>query len=281
MTQKRVAAIHDISGFGKCSLTVALPILSAAGIETAVIPTAVLSTHTGGFSDYTFCDLTDQLLPIAQHWRRLGLHFDGVYTGYLGSARQIDLVLQAFDLLRGADTMLLVDPAMADGGRLYAGFADDFPRQMRRLAQRADLLVPNITEACLLTDTPYRDGPYRKEYIETLLQKLAALGAAQVVLTGVFFDREQLGAAAYTAATGEIHYALTHRMDGFYHGTGDVFASALLAAVQNGFTLSEAADIAAEFTAGAISRTRAAGIDLRFGVQFEPELPWLIQRLGL
>ncbi|MBQ2274997.1 MAG: pyridoxal kinase, partial [Clostridia bacterium] len=131
--QKRVAAIHDISGFGKCSLTVALPIISAAGSECAVIPTAVLSTHTGGFKDFTFRDLTEDILPIAEHWRREGICFDAIYTGYLGSFEQIDLVCKVIDILRDENTLVVVDPVMADHGKLYPIFPDNFPDGMKKL----------------------------------------------------------------------------------------------------------------------------------------------------
>ncbi|MDR3209479.1 MAG: bifunctional hydroxymethylpyrimidine kinase/phosphomethylpyrimidine kinase, partial [Oscillospiraceae bacterium] len=164
MTQKRVAAIHDISCFGKCSLTVALPILSAAGIECAVLPTAVLSTHTGGFSGYTYRDLTDDLLPIWRHWQTLGLRFDAAYSGYLGSEAQLEIVAEIFDRLRAQDSLIIADPVMADDGRLYASFAPTFPDGMRALCTRADIILPNMTEAALLLGEPYREGPYTREY---------------------------------------------------------------------------------------------------------------------
>src|SRR5690554_2258065 len=195
--QRRVAAIHDISCFGRCSLTVALPIISSAGIECAVIPTAVLSTHTGGIDGYTFHDLTDEIMPIARHWNQLNLQFDAIYTGYLGSFEQLDIVSSLFSLLGSADTLKVVDPVMADNGELYKSFSSDFPKGMRELCAKADIIIPNITEAVFMLDEPYQEGPYTKDYIESLLKRLSDIGTKQIVLTGVHFDGEQLGAAAY------------------------------------------------------------------------------------
>lgn len=278
MEQKRVAAIHDISCFGRCSLTVALPILSAAGIETSVIPTAVLSTHTGGFEGYTFRDLTEDILPVAAHWQTLGLRFDAVYTGFLGSFEQLDIVSKVIDGLRDADTLVLVDPVMADGGALYSTFPENFPKGMRVLCAKADVIVPNITEAALLTGQTYREGPYEPAYIEGLLSRLGELGAARVVLTGVYFDDQRLGAAVWDGK-GCVEYAVAQRIPGFYHGTGDVFGSALLSGLLTEHTTLQSAQIAAEFTAGSILRTRDAGTDVRFGVNFEAGLAELAARL--
>lgn len=274
--QKRVAAIHDISGFGKCSLTVALPILSAAGIETACMPTAVLSTHTGGIEGFTYRDLTDDILPFANHWKSLGLHFDSIYTGFLGSFEQIDIVSDVIDMLKSEDTLVLIDPVMADHGELYKIFGPDFPQGMKKISAKADLLIPNITEACLMTGYEYKNGPYDKEYIEGLLAALETVCAKKIVLTGVYFDEKKLGAAAYDVQSGKISYAFTDRVDGFYHGTGDVFGSALLAGILNKKTLHDSMQIAVDFTAKAIARTKAAGTDIRFGVDFEHELGGLI-----
>lgn len=269
--QKRVAAIHDISCFGKCSLTVALPIISAAGIETSVIPTAVLSTHTGGFSGYTFRDLTDDILPVAEHWKGLGLNFDAVYTGYLGSFKQLELVSEIIGLLKAPETHIIVDPVMADNGRLYSSFPENFPEGMKKLCALADVVVPNITEASLLLGLPYVEGPYTREYIEGLLRGLLGLGSKAAVLTGVSFEEGLLGAACIDVS-GSISYAFTERIEGSYHGTGDVFASALTAALLKSLRLEKAIKIAAEFTVAAIKRTRAAGTDIRYGVNFEAGL---------
>lgn len=279
--QKRVAAIHDISCFGKCSLTVALPVISAMGAEVSVIPTAVLSTHTGGFSGYTFRDLTDDILPVACHWKGLGLHFDAIYTGYLGSFRQIDIVLEAIDALKGEGTLVSVDPVMADNGRLYANFPEDFPAGMRRLCAKADLIVPNLTEAALLLDEPYREGHMEWQEIEELMRRLSALGPRRVVLTGVSFDGDGLGAAYYDADAGMSGAHLAPRVEGYYHGTGDLFASVLVGALMAGRSLLDAVRLSVDFTAASIRRTAEAGTDRRFGVNFEAGLAGLGAAVGL
>ena len=279
MQQNRVAAIHDISGFGKCSLTVALPILSAAGIETAVMPTAVLSTHTGGIVGYTYRDLTEDMRPFAAHWKTLGIHFDAIYSGYLGSAEQIEIVEDFIRDFRKDGSVALVDPAMADYGQMYPLFDKAFAKRMASLCAMADIVVPNITEACFMLDEPYKEGPYDKAYIECLLHRLADMGPSKVVLTGVYFDEENIGAASYERDTGAISYAMAGRIEGMYHGTGDIYASALLAAYLRGKTLAESAQIAVDFVCGSIERTREAGTDMRYGVNFEMGLGKLLQEI--
>jgi pyridoxine kinase len=278
---KRVAAIHDISGFGKCSLTVALPILSAAGVETTVLPTAVLSTHTGGFTDFTYRDLTEDIAPITAHWKSLDIQFDAIYTGFLGSFEQLELVTRFFEAFKTEDTVILVDPVMADNGELYKIFSPEFALGMCKLCQKADIIVPNLTEAALLVGEKYTPGPYTEAYIENLLKKLIALGPKKIVLTGVFFNDEELGAATYDAATGEVAYSFEKRIPGYYHGTGDVFGSALLSALLNDFSLNESAAIAVRFTTSAIRKTAAAGTDIRFGVNFEHSIPEFLKDLHL
>ena len=282
LQQKRVAAIHDISGVGKCSLTVALPIISAAGVECSVLPTAVLSTHTGGFTGFTYRDLTADILPIVEHWQSLKLHFDAIYTGFLGSFEQIELVGQAFDRLAGLDTLIAVDPVMADNGQLYTIFDADFPPAMRRLCERAQLIMPNLTEAAFMLGEPYQEGPYTKDYIEGLLRRLAAaIPAENIVCTGVYFDDVQLGAAAYNRTADRVDYILGRKIPGSYHGTGDVFGSALIGALMRGKPLADACRIAIDFTIAGIDWTHQAGTELRYGVNFEANLPGYIQALGL
>lgn len=279
--QKRVAAIHDLSGFGKCSLTVALPILSAAGIETSALPTAILSTHTGGISGYTYCDLTEDMRPVMKHWKSLDIKFDAIYTGFLGSFEQLDIVKDFFDAFRQEDNLILVDPVMGDNGELYTVFTREFAAGMRMLCQKADIIVPNLTEAALLLDEPFHPGPYTHAYIESLLRKLGALGPQKVVLTGVYFKEDELGAATYDRTTDTIDYVFTQKIPGYYHGTGDVFASALLSALLNDFSLIDAAAIAVHFTTDSIRRTYKAKTDYRFGVNFEQSFPDFLKELKL
>ena len=279
--QKRVAAIHDLSGFGKCSLTVALPILSAAGIETSALPTAILSTHTGGISGYTYHDLTEDMRPVMKHWKSLDIKFDAIYTGFLGSFEQLDIVKEFFDAFRQEDNLILVDPVMGDNGELYTVFTREFAAGMRMLCQKADIIVPNLTEAALLLDEPFHPGPYTHAYIESLLRKLGALGPQKVVLTGVYFKEDELGAATYDRTTDTIDYVFTQKIPGYCHRTGDVFASALLSALLNDFSLIDAAAIAVHFTTDSIRRTYKAKTDYRFGVNFEQSFPDFLKELKL
>jgi len=278
--QKNILAVHDISCVGKCSLTVALPILSAAGCTVSVLPTAVLSTHTGGFQGFTFRDLTCDIPGILAHWKKLGLRFDAVYTGYLGSFEQLRLVSRLIDEFRAPGAPVCVDPVMADNGRLYASFGADFPPGMAALCRKADLILPNRTEAALLLDEPYREGTQSREETERTLRRLAALGPRRVVMTGVSFSPEKTGCAVYDRETDRTGYAFSEKIEGIYHGTGDVFASALIGALANGIPLLSAAEAAVKLTGDAIARTHRAGTDVRYGVNFEEGLAAYAVRLS-
>jgi pyridoxine kinase len=279
-SQKRVITIQDISCIGKCSLTVALPILSAAGVETSILPTAILSTHTGGFTGYTFRDLTSDVEPIAAHWKSLAIKTDAIYTGYLGSQQQQQLMATFFSEFKHENTLVLVDPAMADQGKLYPAFDQAFALGMRDLCAQADIIVPNLTEATLMLERTYPGDSYDQAYIEETLRALSALGPRQVVITGVSFEDGKLGAAAYDATSDSFVYYFTRRVEGYYHGTGDIYSSTLLAALLNKKPLNEAIMIACEFTVGAIERTHAAATDPKYGVDFEHEIPHLIELLA-
>ncbi|MFU0831746.1 MAG: pyridoxal kinase [Oscillospiraceae bacterium] len=278
--QKNILAVHDISCVGKCSLTVALPILSAAGCTVSVLPTAVLSTHTGGFTGFTFRDLTEDIPNIIDHWKTLGIKFDAIYTGYLGSFEQLRLVSQLIDEFRTPETLVCVDPVMADNGRLYSSFSTDFPKGMGQLCRNADLILPNRTEAALLLGDPYDDGPQNKKQTEELLRRLSQLGPRQVVLTGVAFHPGETGCAAYDRTADRFSFSFAPQVEGNYHGTGDVFASALIGGLMRGFSLEQSAEEAVRFTQSAIVRTHKAGTDVRFGVNFEEGLPAYTQKLN-
>ena len=269
---KRVAAIHDISGVGKCSLTVALPIISAAGIECSVLPTAVLSTHTGGFSGFTFRDLTDDMRPIAAHWQKEGIKFDAFYSGYLGSLAQIDIVRDIFEMFRSADTLVMVDPVMADDGKLYSLFTMDHVKGMAKLCGHADIIVPNRTEAAFMLGREYKGGSMTTAEVDELLHALAGLGAKKTVLTGIHFGDDDLGAACHDVATGQIDYVMDKRIAGMYHGSGDVFASFLLGALLKGRELAAATRLAVDYTCASIKLTAADGTGPRMGVRFESVL---------
>ncbi|MCD7774989.1 MAG: pyridoxamine kinase, partial [Clostridiales bacterium] len=185
--QKSAALIHDISGLGKCSLTAAIPVLSAAGVSVGVLPTAVLSTQTGGLNEYTYRDLTDDMRPIMSHWKKIGIKFDAVYSGFLGSPEQTSIVADFIDTFKKDNgSFFLCDPAMADNGKLYDTFDNSFVASMRELCKKADIIVPNLTEAALLLNREYKEPPYDKSFIENLLKSLSSeLSVPNVVLTGV------------------------------------------------------------------------------------------------
>lgn len=279
MHQKRVAAIHDISGMGKCSLTVAIPILSVAGLECSSLPTAVLSNHTGGFKGFTFRDLTSDILPIVSRWKEEGFNFDAIYSGYLGSMEQIDILIRSIDMLSNKNTLVIIDPVMGDNGSLYKSFSPEFPQKMTQLCKIADVITPNMTEATLLLGEKYVKGPYTKEYIESILVRLGKFCRKTVVLTGVAFDDKSLGAAALDVATGKISYSFNKCIDGMHHGTGDIFSSVLVAALVLGRSVQTAIDAAVKFTYKAIENT--IGFDeLWYGVNFEGVLSELPHLLG-
>lgn len=264
---KRAVTIQDISCFGKCSLTVALPVISAMGIETAVIPTAVLSTHTGGFEGYTFRDLTGDIPQIAAHWQKLGLGFDAIYTGYLGSPAQVQIVSDFFDAFGRDDNFIVVDPVMGDAGRLYAGFTDELVSGMRRLCAKADYIIPNMTEASLLLDMPYNEDT-DEAASKDILRRLAELGCKYPVLTGVRRGDEH-GALAYNSVSGEFTGSFCRHIDRQLHGTGDIFASVFTGAVTLGKDLGEAVELAVRFTSDCIRATLPHADEVWYGSCFE------------
>lgn len=275
MTYNRILTIQDISCVGQCSLTVALPILSACGIETCVLPSAVLSTHTSGFSGFTCRDLTEDIPSIRAHWEKEGITFSAIYTGYLGSTKQIDYVKEIIDSRLKEGGLTVIDPAMADNGKLYPAFDGEFVQAMKKLCASADIILPNITEACFLTDIPYQTE-YGKDYILKLLDKLIDIGAKKVVLTGVSYSPDTTGVVVYEK--GEYAYYEHRRIPKGCHGTGDVYASAFVGALVRGRTIYDAAQIAADYTVKCIENT-LDDPDHWYGVKFETALPDLIKTI--
>lgn len=275
MDYKRILTIQDISCVGQCSLTVALPILSACGLETAILPSAVLSTHSVGFRDFTFRDLTEDIPAIEHHWQQEGIRFQAVYTGYLGSARQIEMVQDICQNLLVPGGKKIVDPAMADRGELYPVFDMDFVQEMKKLVGKGDIVLPNITEASLLTDTEYREE-YDEEYICGLVDGIHRLGAGTVVLTGVSYDAHSTG--VLVSEQGKQTYYRHELLNRGCHGTGDVYASSFVGAYMHGKTVPEAARIAADYTLACIKNT-LDDPDHWYGVKFEPLLGELIDAL--
>lgn len=268
MDFKRILTIQDISCVGQCSLTVALPIVSACGVETSVLPTAVLSTHTGGFTGFTFRDLTDDIPGIQKHWQKEGITFDAIYTGYLGSTKQVAYVAEVLDTMGSERSVKIVDPAMADGGKLYYGFDDEFVAAMRTLIPRADYLLPNITEACFLAGVPFEER-HDRPFCEMLIKKLYDMGAKNVILTGESFTEGMTGFISYD---GESFCDYAHeRIARGCHGTGDIYASAFTGALMNGKDAYTSAKIAADFVVEAIKCSQADP-DHTYGARFEPVL---------
>ena len=272
---KRIVSIQDISDLGKCSLTAALPVISALGVECAVLPTAVLSTHTM-FKGFTFHDLTDEMEPVARHWKEQGIKYDAVYTGYLGSYRQIEIVKQFFaDFGEGAK--IIVDPAMADNGKLYTGFTPEFALKMAELCKGADVVLPNITEACFMLGKEYKEE-YDREYILDLLYGLKALGAKDCVITGVSFEKGTLGAMKLDSATGETFEYYTVRQPENFHGTGDLFSAAVVGGIMRGMSVDNALKLACDFICESIRLTIAEEGHNTYGVNFEQAIPYLLKR---
>ena len=275
---KRLVSIQDISCIGKCSLTVALPIVSAAGVETAVMPTAVLSTHTA-FKGFTFRDLTGDLRAIAEHWKREKIRFDAIYTGYLGSFEQIEIVLEFIRDFRTPETLVFVDPAMGDNGQLYVGFDQAFAREMGRLCDQADVIVPNLTEAAAMLGIPYPGDDCPRAEQEAILRRLCERGAGQALLTGAPEGQDRLGVLALDGRTGAFSSYYRDRIPQNFHGTGDVFASACAGALVRGATLPEAMKLAVDFTVASLHATLASPDHNWYGVDFETALPELIRGL--
>jgi pyridoxine kinase len=277
---KRIVTIQDISCVGKCSLTVALPIISAMGVETAVIPTAVLSTHTA-FKEFTFRDLTEDIPGIVSHWKKEGIDFDAIYTGYLGSFDQLKLVSGIFDEFRTEDNLIFIDPVMADHGKLYPGFTQEFADEMALLCKKADIIVPNMTEAAFMLNIPYVEEGYDEDYIKDILKKLCGLGAKKAVLTGISFQEDELGVMSYDSETGEYFSYFNDKLPVNFHGTGDVFASCCLGGLMNGLSLSDALKIAVDYTVESIRITMKDENHRWYGVNFEQAFPFLLNELEL
>ena len=275
MKYNRILTIQDISCVGQCSMTVALPILSACGQETAILPSAVLSTHTCGFSFPTVRDLTEDFPGIQAHWQKEAIAFDAIYTGYLGSTQQIAYVANIFENTLRAGGKTIVDPAMADNGKLYPAFDQAYVDAMRGLCVKADVILPNITEACMLAGVKYRET-YDKAYVDALLEKLHNLGCGCVVLTGVGYRPGETGVLISDHGQ-QSYYSHAYIGKGF-HGTGDAFASAFVGAWMGGKTMAEAAKIAADFICLCIRNTMDDETHW-YGVKFETALPGLIAAL--
>ena len=274
---KKILTIQDISCFGKCSLTVALPLLSSMGIETVILPTAVLSTHTL-FKGFTCKDLSDQLKPITDHWKQEGITFDAIYTGYLGTEGEIDTVIGIIENFRNENTLVFVDPAMGDNGKLYPAFNEHYAKKNADLCAVADIADPNITEASFLTGLPYKET-YSEDYVKEMLLALAAIGTKAPILTGVSLSDGKTGAMGYDTETKEFFRYQNDKVPAAYHGTGDIFSSVLAGAFVLGIDRTKALKIAADYTAHTIAETLKNPENPWYGVDFEATIPELVESL--
>ncbi len=277
MSHKRILTVQDASCVGQCSLTVALPILSACGIEAAILPSALLSTHTAGFQGFTVLDLTDEFPKILAHWKKEGITFDGVYTGYVLES-QIDHIRELCRSFNKGPT--IIDPVMADHGAFYYGFGPKFAEKMCTLCTDADVILPNLTEAAFLLEEECVLSGYDRAYIEGLCAKLVRkLKVKTVVLTGVSFAEDRLGVCVYENANAE--YYFTERIARNFHGTGDIYSSAFVSGYLLGRTAFEAASAAADYTVEAMKLTLPYQNEHSYGVFFERALPELLTKLGI
>lgn len=265
----KIVTVQDISCFGQCSITVALPVLSAFGIETAILPSAILSTHTGGFKNFTVLDLTDEMPKIIRHWKEEGLTFDSIYTGYIGDARQFDMIKGMRDMLVPGG-QLIVDPAMADFGRLYSALDENIVDGFRSLLKDADVIMPNLTEAAFLLGDTYKES-LTEEEVKSIVMRLADMGPDTVILTGVSYEPDKIGAVAYQKQSGTFESYFTKRIAKTYHGTGDVFSSVVVADIVNGADLKKTLKDACEFVVKAIEYTLPDETHM-YGVRFEQVL---------
>ncbi len=274
----KVAAIHDLSGFGRCSLTIVMPVLSAMGAQCCPLPTAYLSTHTGGFPGNTFLDMTDAMAEAMEHWKALGLRFDAIYTGFMGKKSQMELSAEFIRAVRDEKTIVVVDPVMGDHGKLYRTYTPEMCAAMRKMAEEADVVVPNRTEAAILLDVPYESLTMSEAGAAETVKRLSMEGRRSVVLTGVSLCEGKTGTACFDSRCGSVSFVQKDFVGRAFHGTGDLFASVLTGALVNGKCLHEAADQAADFVRLCVAHTAPQDTPERDGVDFEPMLPYLWER---
>lgn len=268
MNNKKVVTIQDISCYGQCSITVALPILSALGVETAILPSAILSTHTAGFKDFTVSDFSSEMPLIINHWNKEGIKFDALYAGYLGDKKHFDIVKRMKKELLKENGIFFLDPVMGDNGKLYPAFNDEYVSYMRDLIKQADIIVPNLTEACLLTNSIYLES-YNELYIKDLLNKLEKLCPNTIILTGVSYEQGMTGVVIYQ--NHQYQYIKHEKINKSYHGTGDVYSSTLLGLYLKYNDLDKAVKGACNFVVKCIKNTIDDDTH-NYGVKFEPLL---------
>jgi pyridoxine kinase len=274
---KKVLAVHDLSCVGRCSLSVILPILSAIEVQVCPLPTAILSTHLGGFSTVSFSDFSSHIPSFSAHWQREGVQFDSIYSGFLASTAQIEIVSQLIDDFSASRPLVLVDPVMGDEGNLYSVYTVQMQEKIKKLVRQADIITPNYTEACFLLGQPYVSLVSRPELLEPWLIKLSELGPQQIVITGVPLANQQVANLSYDRITGQLHHCTSKLIPARYPGTGDIFASVLLGELLRGTALPDAVERAGSFVFSAVAQTYAAATPTREGVLLERSLKKLLE----
>lgn len=261
-------------------MNVAVPVLSCMGNWVNILPTALLSTHTGkGFEDYTFLDLSSEIPAVLKHWKSLGIKYDGIVIGYLGSVVQIELVKTIIAEFSNEEAVIVLDPVLGDHGELYPDFTGEYVDAMRNLCCLADVLIPNMTEACYLTNSIYPEKPYKKSEIESIIYKLHLMNKKNIVLSGIVSnDEKMIGAAVMTSADESIHYTFAMHYSGHFDGTGDLFTSVIAGSIFQQQTLKQAADLAVDYVSKVVKRTIDERIDPLYGVAFEKDLPYLMEK---
>ncbi len=274
---KRVLTIQDLSCVGKCSLSVALPIISAAGVEASVFPVSLLSTHSA-FESYERIDLSHLLESYEKMWEKYNIDFDAVYVGYIGTETGLMQVINCTDRLKNSKNVIIVDPAIADNGEIYSGISNKYIKELKELCKRADVLIPNLTEACILTGTEYKDFGYDDGYVKGIMKKLSHLGCENIVVTGVSFDDSEMGIACYNSKTGKYTKFFNKRYKGVYYGAGDSLASAFTGALMNGISLEDSLEIAEKFISEAVRLSKEKN-SRWYGINFEYAIPKYIEMI--
>ncbi|MBQ8574615.1 MAG: pyridoxamine kinase [Clostridia bacterium] len=274
--QKKIALINDISCVGRCSLTAAIPIISACGFESVPLPTGIFSAHTE-FDGFVCTDLTDKMQSFADHWKNIGIRFDAIYTGYLATKEQAETVKRFLIDFKKSDTLCIVDPVMGDNGTFYNRIDESFVGEMHFLCSMADIITPNVTEAEMIAGIDCTKPPYSADHIKDLLIKLRNLGTPKIVITGIENEDGQIGCAVYDSYTRKANMFFTPKAEGRFPGAGDVFAASLASAVMSGKEFTEAVQIAMSFTCDCVEKTALTDEPRRFGLQFEPQIYKLIK----
>lgn len=264
--QKKIAVINDMSGFGRCSLAVSMPIISYMGIQCCPVPTSVFSNHTG-FADYFFDDYTDRMEAYISKWHKLGLKFEGITSGFLGSKKQIEMVIRFIEEFRSGRTKVIIDPVMGDHGKVYATYTEEMCKEMERLVKYADIITPNLTECCKLTGTPYKESGWKKRELYEMANQLFEKGPDKVVITGI--PQGEFIANFVMEKNKEPKILRTHKAGTERSGTGDVFASVIAADAVNGVAFEASVRKASGFVKKCILRSVELAIPQTDGVCFE------------